>query len=125
MTSGVRAVGVRREREVGEHVVARLAPAVLDVARRTTRRATPSGFSPGLPCSPAPTSPTVPAQAEALAEALVVLLGHAEQVGDDEHGEGLGVGADELAAAVGDELVELLVGEAPHELLVVLAAASA
>ena len=42
----------------------------------------------------------------------MVLLGHAEQVGDDEHGERLGVGADELAVAVGDELVELLVGEA-------------
>jgi hypothetical protein len=30
-------------------------------------------------------------------------VGHAEEVGDDEHGEGLGVGADELAATVGDE----------------------
>ena len=46
--------------------------------------------------------------------------GHAEQVGDHEHGERLGVRADELAPAVGDELVELLVGEAPHELLVLL-----
>ena len=50
----------------------------------------------------------------------MVFLRHAEQVGDDEHGEGLRVGADELAAAVGEELVELLVGEAPHERLVVL-----
>ena len=49
VTSGVRAVGVGREREVGEHVLARLAPPVLDVRRRTTRRATTSGFSPGLP----------------------------------------------------------------------------
>ena len=63
-------------------------------------------------------------QAEALAEPLVVGLGHAEQVGDDEHGERLRVGADELAATVGDELVELLIGETPHELLVLLAAAS-
>ena len=67
----------------------------------------------------------MPRQTEALAEPLVVRLGHAEHVGHDEHGEGLRVGADELAAAVGDELVELLVGEAPHERLVVLAAASA
>ena len=49
----------------------------------------------------------------------MVGLGHAEQVGDDEHREGLGVRADELAVAVGDELVELLIGEPPHELLVV------
>ena len=114
------AVGVGREREVGEHVVARLAPAVLDVLRRTGRRATPSALWSMSPCSPAPTSPGVAAQAEALAEPLVVVFGHAEQVGDHEHGERLRVRADELAAAVGDELVELLVGEAPHELLVVL-----
>ena len=50
----------------------------------------------------------------------MIRFGHAEQVGDDEHGEGLRVRADELAPAVADELVELLVGEAPHELLVVL-----
>ena len=117
---GRRAVGVGREREVGEHVLAGLAPAVLDVRGEVARRATPAGSRPGCPRSPAPTSPTVPVQAEALAEPLVVLLGHAEQVGDDEHGERLGVGADELAVAVGDELVELLVGEAPHERLVVL-----
>ena len=94
-------------------------------AGERTRRATPAGSRPELPSAPAPTSPTVPRQPEALAEPLVVLLGHAEQVGDDEHGERLGVGADELAVTVGDELVELLVGEAPHERLVVLAAASA
>ena len=50
----------------------------------------------------------------------MVLLGDAEQIGDDQHGERLGVGPDELAAPVGEELVELLVGEAPHERLVVL-----
>ena len=72
------------------------------------------------PCSPAPISPGLPAQAEELAEPLVIFFGHAEQVGDHEHREGLRVRADELAAAVGDELAELLIGEAPHELLVVL-----
>ena len=61
-------------------------------------------------------------QAEALPEPLVVGLGDAQQVGDREHGEGLRVGADELAAPVGDELVELLIGETPHERLVVLEA---
>ena len=50
----------------------------------------------------------------------MVLFRHAEQVGDHEHGERLRVRVDELAAAVGDELVELLIGEAPHEVLVVL-----
>ena len=62
----------------------------------------------------------VPAQAEPLAEPLVIFFGHAEQVGDHEHRERLRVRADELAVAVADELAELLVGEAPHELLVVL-----
>ena len=51
------------------------------------------------------------AQAEELPEALVVGFGHAEDVGDGEHGERLGVGADELAAAVRDELVDLLIGQ--------------
>ena len=66
----------------------------------------------GLPCWPGADLADGAAQAEALTEPLVVLLGHAEEVGDHEHGEGLGVGGDELAAAVGDELVELVVGEA-------------
>ena len=61
------------------------------------------------------------AQAESIAEPLMVFVGHPEEVRHDEHGEGLRIGADELAAAAGgDELVELLVGESPHELLVVL-----
>ena len=55
---------------------------------------------------------------EPRAEQLVVALRDAEQVGDDEHGERLAVLADELAAAAVDELVDLAVGEAPHELLV-------
>ena len=62
------------------------------------------------------------AQAEELPEALVVHFGHAENVGDGEHGEGLRVGADELAVAVRDELVDLLIGRPPHELLVLLEA---
>ena len=54
-------------------------------------------------------------EAEPVTEPLVVLLGHAEHVGHHEHGERLRVRADELAAAVGDELVELPVRQAPHE----------
>jgi hypothetical protein len=52
----------------------------------------------------------------------MVFFGDPEQIGDHQHGEGLGVRADELASAVGSELAELLIGEAPHELLVVLQA---
>ena len=112
VTSGIAAVGIGGQRQLGEHVLAWLGAAVLDVGGERSRRATPAGSRPGCPRLPAPTSPTVPVQAEALAEPLVVLLGHAEHVGDGQHGEGLGVGADELAPAVGDELVELPVGEA-------------
>ena len=72
------------------------------------------------PCSADADLAGVAAQAEAFAEPLVIVFGHAEQVGDHEHGERLRVRADELALPVGDELVELLIGEAPHELLVVL-----
>ncbi len=113
------AVGVGGQRQVGEHVLARLAPPVLDVlgeplvepGQRVLARA---------PLLAGADLADGAAQAEAVSEALVVLLGHPEQVGDHQHGEGLGVGADELAPAVADELVELLVGEAPDELLVVL-----
>ena len=64
-------------------------------------------------------------QTETLAEPLVVGFGHAQEVGHDEHGERLRVRADELAAAAADELVELLIGEAPHELLVLARGVSA
>ena len=51
----------------------------------------------------------VHAEPEALAEALVIRLRHAEQVGHHQHREGLAVLPDELAAASGEELVELRV----------------
>ena len=41
-------------------------------------------------------------EAESLPEPLVIRLGHPKEVGHHEHGEGLGVGGDELAVAVGD-----------------------
>ena len=115
------AVGVGGQRQVGEHVLARFAPAVLDVGGEPLVEPG-ERVLPDVALLAGADRTEVPLQPEALAEPLVVLLRHAEQVGDDEHGEGLGVGADELAAAVGEELVELLVGEAPHELLVVLQA---
>ena len=72
------------------------------------------------PVAGAPTVPVLLPRpgAELVAEQLVVALGHAEQVGDDEHRERLAVAADELAVAALDELVDLAVGEPPHELLV-------
>ena len=112
-------VRVRREREIGEHVVARRAPAVLDVLGEPVvepaERVEPDvAFRAGTDLT------RCPEEAETLAEPTVVGLGHAEQVGDDQHREGLRVRADELAVAVGDELVELLIREAPHERLVLL-----
>ena len=53
-----------------------------------------------------------------VAEPLVVLLGHAEQIGDDVERERTGEVADELALAPLDELVDLAVGVAPHEVFV-------
>ena len=53
----------------------------------------------------------------------MVLLGHAEQIGDDQGGEWLGIFGDEFALAGAEELIELAIGEAPHELLVVLQSA--
>ena len=52
----------------------------------------------------------------------MVVLGHAEQVGDDEHRERLRVPVDELALAAVEELVDLAIGEPPHELLVLVQA---
>ena len=57
-----------------------------------------------------------------LEELRVVLLGHAEQIGDDQHGVGLGVLADELALAPVVEAVDLVVGQPPQGRLVLLQA---
>ena len=62
---------------------------------------------------------------ELVSEHLVVDFGYAEQVRDHEHRERAGELADEFAAAVGDELVDLLIGEPPHEGFVLVRAASA
>jgi hypothetical protein len=69
------------------------------------------------------TPPTAPGRStELLAELLVVLLGNAEQIGDDEERVGLGEALEHLEAACWDDAVELAVDQAPHELLVLLQA---
>ena len=111
-----RAVGKRRGRHAGHHVVARVAAAVLDVRgellveelERVVRELGVAGAADGAGLFARP-------GAEPLTKQLVVALRYAEQVGDDEHGERLPVPADELGAAAFDELVDLAVGEAPHE----------
>ena len=119
MTSGDRAVGVGGQGQVGEHVLARMASPVLDVLGEPL-------VEPGqrvLPRAPLLAGSDLAdgsAEAEALAEALMVLLGHPEEIGDHQHGERLGVGGDELTPPLAEELVELLVGQPPHELLVLL-----
>jgi hypothetical protein len=57
---------------------------------------------------------------KALAELGSILSRHAQQVGDHQRGERLGVLTEELAPTVGDELVELAIGQLPHEVLVLL-----
>ena len=116
---GDRAVGKRRGRQAGQHVVARVAPAVLDVRgellveelERVVRERLVPVLADGAGLLARPGT-------EPLAEQFVVALRYAEQVGDDEHGERLAVRADELAVAAVDELVDLTIGEPPHELLV-------
>jgi len=55
-----------------------------------------------------------------IAEHRMVGLGHSEQVRDDQQRERLPIGRDELALPVFNKLVDQLIGEVPHELLVLL-----
>ena len=55
-------------------------------------------------------------------ELVMVLGGHAQQVGNDQERERLRVVLEEFARAAVDERVELLVGEPPHEVFVLLEA---
>ncbi len=55
---------------------------------------------------------------ELFAEGGAIILGYPEQVGDDQQCERSRELGDELALAVVDELVDLAIGEAPHEVLV-------
>ena len=115
---GRRSVGVLRERQVGEDVAPRLAAAFLDVRGEVVVEP-PEGVH-RHPALIVTELARIGAEAEAGTEPLVLRFGNAEEVGDHEHRERLGVRADELAGAPGDQLVELTIGEAPHELLVLL-----
>ena len=100
VTSGMVPSGIRGLGQVGQHVVA-----------GWRRRSSMYGgepfveprqcVEPGLVPFACADFAGRPAQAEDLPERLVVLLGHAEQVGHHQHGEGLGIAGDELAPAVG------------------------
>ena len=60
------------------------------------------------------------AATEPPAERLVVRLGHPEQIADHQQRVRPGVVGDELARAPVDDLVDLAIGELPHEVLVFL-----
>ena len=116
---GRRPVGVASESKLGQDVGPGFTPAVLDVGREVVVEPV-EGIETGTLLAPELTGRS--AEPEAFAEPLMLRLRHTEEVGDDEQRERLRVRADELAAAVGEELVELLIGEAPHERLVLLQA---
>ena len=110
-----RSVRERRGGELRHDVVARFAASILDVVReplveeleRLVRHLTALR-----------SRPIVALQLGA--QRLVVGFRHAEQVGDDEEGERVRVLLHEVALAPRAELVDLAIGEPPHELLVLL-----
>jgi hypothetical protein len=106
---GQGAVRVGGEGQVGEDVLARLSAPILDVPAEPVVEPR-QGVEIPLGEVLGPDLPRRRAQPEPFSEALVVGLGHAEKVGHHQHGEGLGIGADELAAPFPHELVEQLVG---------------
>ena len=95
---GRRPVGIGREREVGEHVVAGLAPAVLDVLREPVVEPAERVELHAALLARRRSHRDCRLRPKNLAETVVILLRHAEQVGDHEHRERLRVRADELAA---------------------------
>ena len=113
-----RSVFVLGLRQFGQDVVARLAPAVLDV---------------GVELVVQPLQRVVRGwrlfaeladqfAREDGTELVVVLRRYAEKIGNDQQGERLRVVLEELACPAVDERVELLVGQPPHEVLVLLEA---
>jgi hypothetical protein len=112
-----RAVGVLRRRECGQHVIAGVLSPVLDVVADLL-----VGPLQGILTDPivveCPDLCVV--HAERHSELLVVLLWDPEQVGDDQQREGSRIRRQELAPAVGDELVDVSIGQPPHEVLVLL-----
>ena len=94
---GHRAVGERRSREPGEHVVAGIRASVVDVRPRTGRRGTPAGT-----CDSALARCCPPRRRECCGDAARRTrrgppVGHAEQVGDHQQRERTGEALDELA----------------------------
>src|SRR5690348_3019389 len=108
--SGCRAVGKRCQRKLGEDVVARLTPPLLDVLDEPllfhANEAAPVALE--------------PAGYRSAAESLAVGLRHVQQVGDRVECERKIVVKDDLALALPDEAAELLVGKTPQEVLAVL-----
>ena len=92
MTSGVDPSGYVAEREIGQHVLTRIGPPVLDV--RGEQHVEPAErVLAGVAVGAGADLTGAATHAEAAAKARVVLLGHAEQVGHREHGERLRVRA--------------------------------
>src|SRR5581483_10857532 len=86
------AVRVRGHRQLREDVVSRLAAPFLDIAGEPFVESGERVLTLVVLVAGA-NSARLPAQAEELPERLVVGLGYAEKVGDDQHGERLRVGA--------------------------------
>ena len=97
MASGIEPSGNVAFGHAGHHVIARFAAAFLDVRgellveelERVVGQGAIAGAADGTGCFARPGT-------QPLAKQGVVALRYAEQVGDDEHGEGLAVPADEL-----------------------------
>ncbi len=113
-------IAVRKPRggQSRQDVVTRLAAAVLDVAAEAVIEPLQRVLGHfGLRAADAAASVLA---GEGATEFLVVRLRDAEQIRDDEHGERVGVPRDELGLVAPHELVDLTVGEPPHEILVLL-----
>ncbi len=108
---------VGRLRQPGEHVVAWRPAAFLDVCGEGLVEELEWSVGQRLAAGAAEASFRLACPA---AEQVVVFLGHAEEVGDDQHGERAGEVTQELTPAISEELCELAVGEPPHRVLVLL-----
>ena len=117
---GCRAVGIRRGSKAGQHVVARFAPAVLDIVGEESveefQRAVGQRFLAGA------ADAATRVLADAVDELLAILHRYAEQIGDHQQRERTGEALDERATSGSQEVVEHLVGELPHGVLVLLEA---
>ena len=92
---GHRPVREGRRRQAGQHVVTGLAPAVFDVGRENARRGYSSGVFVSVLVGVAQPAAWVPRASRS--RLVAVLLGHAQQVGDDAQRERARETLDELA----------------------------